>query len=92
MDLTLKELKKILYFESWIVLDPKDTSLKKQELLTDEEYSEARDQFGKNGFVAGIGAEAIRQLLEEMDLEKLYEELRAEIVNRRFRYQEKETG
>ena len=80
MDLTLKELEKVLYFESWIVLDPKDTSLKKQELLTDEEYSEAREQFGENGFVAGIGAEAVRKLLEEIDLEKLYEELRAEVV------------
>ena len=80
MDLTLKELEKVLYFESWIVLDPQDTSLKKQELLTDEEYSEARDQFGENGFVAGIGAEAVRKLLEEIDLEKLYEELRVEVV------------
>jgi DNA-directed RNA polymerase subunit beta' len=80
MDLTLKELEKVLYFESWIVLDPKDTPLKKKELLTDEEYVEAREQYGETGFVAGIGAEAVRQLLEEMDLEKLYEELRAEVV------------
>jgi DNA-directed RNA polymerase subunit beta' len=80
VDLPLKELEKVLYFESWIVLDPKDTPLKKKELLTDEEYDEAREQYGPNGFVAGIGAEAIRQLLEEMDLEKLYEELRTEIV------------
>jgi DNA-directed RNA polymerase subunit beta' len=80
MDLTLKELEKVLYFESWIVLDPKDTPLKKQELLTDEEYIEAKEQYGENGFVSGIGAEAVRQLLEEIDLEKLYEELRAEVV------------
>jgi len=80
MDLTLKELEKVLYFESWIVLDPKDTPLKKKELLTDEEYIEAKEQYGENGFVSGIGAEAVRQLLEEMDLEKLYEELRAEVV------------
>ncbi|MRR16335.1 MAG: DNA-directed RNA polymerase subunit beta' [Deltaproteobacteria bacterium] len=80
MDLTLKELEKVLYFESWIVLDPKDTPLKKKELLTDEEYIEAKDQYGETGFVAGIGAEAVRQLLEEIDLEKLYEELRAEVV------------
>ncbi|HRY38130.1 MAG TPA: DNA-directed RNA polymerase subunit beta' [Smithellaceae bacterium] len=80
MDLTLKELEKVLYFESWIVLDPKDTPLKKQELLTDEEYIEAKGQYGETGFVAGIGAEAVRQLLEEIDLEKLYEELRAEVV------------
>ena len=80
VDLPLKELEKVLYFESWIVLDPKDTPLKKKDLLTDEEYDEAREQYGSNGFVAGIGAEAIRQLLEEIDLEKLYEELRTEIV------------
>ena len=80
MDLTLKELEKVLYFESWIVLDPKDTPLKKKELLTDEEYLDAREQYGDNGFVCGIGAEAVRQLLQEVDLEGLYEELRAELA------------
>ena len=80
MDLTLKELEKVLYFESWIVLDPKDTPLKKKELLTDEEYLDAKEQYGETGFVAGIGAEAVRQLLEEIDLEKLYDELRSEVV------------
>ena len=80
VDLSLKELEKVLYFESWIVLDPKNTPLKKKDLLSDEEYEEAREQYGNDGFVAGIGAEAIRQLLEEIDLEKLYEELRTEIV------------
>ena len=80
MDLTLKELEKVLYFESWIVLDPKETPLKKKELLTDEEYIDAKEQYGEKGFVAGIGAEAVRELLEEIDLEKLYEELRAEVV------------
>ncbi len=80
VDLLLKDLEKVLYFESWIVLDPKDTPLKKKELLSDEEYEEAREQYGQNGFVAGIGAEAIRQLLEEIDLDKLYEELRTEII------------
>ncbi|HNZ64194.1 MAG TPA: DNA-directed RNA polymerase subunit beta' [Smithella sp.] len=80
VDLSLKELEKVLYFESWIVLDPKNTPLKKKDLLNDEEYEDAREQYGNDGFVAGIGAEAIRQLLEEIDLEKLYEELRSEIV------------
>ena len=80
MDLTLKELEKVLYFESWIVLDPKGTPLKKKELLTDEEYIEAMELYGETGFVAGIGAEAVRQLLEEIDLESLYEELRAEMA------------
>ncbi len=80
VDLSLKELEKVLYFESWIVLDPKNTPLKKKDLLNDEEYEDAREQYGNEGFVAGIGAEAIRQILQEIDLEKLYEELRAEIV------------
>ncbi|MBN1363308.1 MAG: DNA-directed RNA polymerase subunit beta' [Syntrophaceae bacterium] len=80
VDLSLKELEKVLYFESWIVLDPKNTPLKKKDLLSDEEYEEAKEQYGNEGFVAGIGAEAIRQLLEEIDLEKLYEELRTEII------------
>jgi DNA-directed RNA polymerase subunit beta' len=44
LDLTLKELEKVLYFESWIVLDPKNTPLKKKDLLTDEEYSDLMDQ------------------------------------------------
>lgn len=80
VDLLLRDLEKVLYFESWIVLDPKNTPLKKKELLTDEEYEESREQYGQNGFVAGIGAEAVRQLLEEIDLDKLYEELRTEII------------
>jgi DNA-directed RNA polymerase subunit beta' len=78
LDLTLKELERVLYFESWIVLDPKETNLKKKELLSDEEYNDLREQYSKNAFEVGIGAEAIRKLLEEVDLEKLYAELRAE--------------
>ena len=79
LDLTLKELEKVLYFESWIVLDPKNTPLKKKDLLTDEEYSDLKDQYGADAFEAGIGAEAVRILLEEVDLDKLDEELRSEL-------------
>ena len=79
LDLTLKELEKVLYFESWIVLDPKNTPLKRKDLLTDEEYSDLKDQYGQEAFEAGIGAEAVRTLLEEVDLVKLDEELRAEL-------------
>ncbi len=79
LDLTLKELEKVLYFESWIVLDPKNTPLKKKDLLTDEEYSDLMDQYGSDAFVAGIGAEAVRLLLEEVDLDKLNDELRSEL-------------
>ena len=79
LDLTLKELEKVLYFESWIVLDPKSTPLKKKDLLTDEEYSDLKDQYGADAFEAGIGAEAVRILLEEVNLGKLDEELRSEL-------------
>jgi DNA-directed RNA polymerase subunit beta' len=79
LDLTLKELEKVLYFESWIVLNPKNTPLKRKDLLSDEEYNDLRDQYGPEAFEAGIGAEAVRTLLEEVDLVKLDEELRSEL-------------
>jgi DNA-directed RNA polymerase subunit beta' len=79
LDLTLKELEKVLYFESWIVLDPKNTPLKKKELLSEEEYSDVKEQYGEDAFEAGIGAEAVRKLLEEVDPFKLDEELRGEL-------------
>ena len=79
LDLTLKELEKVLYFESWIVLDPKTTPLKKKELLTEEEYIDLKEQYGESAFEAGIGAEAVRKLLEEIDLTKMDEELRGEL-------------
>jgi DNA-directed RNA polymerase subunit beta' len=79
LDLTLKELERVLYFESWIVLDPKNTPLKKKDLLTDEEYNDLLDQYGPSAFAAGIGAEAVRELLEEVNLVQLDEELRTEL-------------
>ena len=79
LDLTLKELERILYFESWIVLDPKSTPLRKKELLSDEEYNDLRDQYGADAFSAGIGAEAVRKLLEEVELESMDVELREEL-------------
>ncbi|MEA1970798.1 MAG: DNA-directed RNA polymerase subunit beta', partial [Thermodesulfobacteriota bacterium] len=79
LDLTLKELERVLYFESWIVLDPKDTPLKKQGLLSEDQYLEVLDEYGDDAFEAGIGAEAIRKLLEEVDLEELDGELRTDL-------------
>ncbi|NLN60660.1 MAG: DNA-directed RNA polymerase subunit beta' [Deltaproteobacteria bacterium] len=79
LDLTLKELEKVLYFESWIVLDPKDTPLKKKELLSEEDFNDLQDQYGEDAFEAGVGAEAIRKLLEEVDLIQLDIEIRDEL-------------
>jgi DNA-directed RNA polymerase subunit beta' len=78
LDLTLKNMEKVLYFDSYIVLDPKDTPLIRGQLLTDEKYLEAVETYGDK-FVAGIGAEAVQSMLENLELEKLYEELRSEI-------------
>jgi len=81
LDLTLKELEKVLYFESWIVIDPKDTPLKKKELLSEEEVHEIKEKYGAGAVEIGSGAEAIRKLLEEVNVDELVEELKAELKN-----------
>ena len=79
LDLTLRELERVLYFEFWIVLDPKNTPLKKKEVLSEERYSELKEEYGADAFEAGIGAEAVRKLLEDIDLDRLDEEIRSEL-------------
>ena len=78
LDLTLKSIEKVLYFDSHIVIDPKDTGLSKGQLLSEEKYQEARETYGTK-FDAGIGAEAVKKLLETLDLEAIYKELKVEI-------------
>ncbi|MBA3011321.1 MAG: DNA-directed RNA polymerase subunit beta' [Proteobacteria bacterium] len=78
LDLTLKNLEKVLYFDSYLVIDPKDTGLKKMQLLSDDQYYEALETFG-DGFEAGIGAEAILKLLDEIDLQATHDMLQEEI-------------
>ncbi|MGB4704972.1 MAG: DNA-directed RNA polymerase subunit beta' [Candidatus Saccharicenans sp.] len=75
LDMTIKELEKVLYFESYIVINPGDTPLKEKQLLNEEEYREAREKWG-NKFEAGMGAEAIKKLLEKIDIDKETEKLR----------------
>ncbi len=78
LDMTLKDLEKVLYFEAHVVLDPGDTPLEKGQLLPDDKYSEAMDEYAGQ-FVAGMGAEAVRELLAELDLEVIGEQLRLEM-------------
>ncbi|MEQ8328646.1 MULTISPECIES: DNA-directed RNA polymerase subunit beta' [Hyphomicrobiales] len=80
MDMTLKDLERVLYFENYIVLEPGLTSLKERQLLTEEEFIDAQDQYGEDSFTAGIGAEAIRELMMSLDLEKIAADLRVEIA------------
>src|SRR6202522_4523902 len=80
LDMTLKELARILYFESYIVLDPGLTPLKDRQLLSEDDFLRALDEYGQDSFTAMIGAEAIREILKTMDLDKIAAELRIEIV------------
>lgn len=77
-DMTLRELERILYFEAYLVLDGKKTPLKKGEILSEDRYREAREKYGDE-FVAGQGAEAIRDLLRNTDVNELSQKLRAEM-------------
>ncbi len=81
LDLTIAALRAILYYEKHVVIDPGDTDLKYMELLSEEEYLEARERFGMS-FTAGIGADAIRTLLEQLDLDALSAELRMKMVEK----------
>ena len=79
LDMMLKDLEKVLYFESYLVLDPGLTPLDNLQLLTEEEYLDAQDEHGADNFRAEIGAEAIRYLLENIDLDQVSEDIRKEI-------------
>ena len=78
LDLTPRILEKVLYFAAYIVTDPGDTPLQRCQILTEKEYRDMREKY-ENDFDAGMGAEAIKKLLEDIDCEKLSEELRGEM-------------
>ena len=78
LDVSPRNLEKVLYFVSYIVLDPGETPLVKYQLLTENEYREAREKY-ENAFVAGMGAEAVKKMLQELDLKTLEEDLRTEL-------------
>jgi DNA-directed RNA polymerase subunit beta' len=69
LDMQLKQLERVLYFEAYIVIEPGLTALDKYQLLTEDELLDAQDEYGEDAFSAGIGAEAVRRMLEELDLE-----------------------
>ena len=80
LDMTLKDVERVLYFEKYIVIEPGLTALDKHQLLTEEEYLDAQEQYGEDSFTAGIGAEAIREILMSLDLEQIAEQLKVEIA------------
>src|SRR6187399_125260 len=76
LDITLRDLERILYFESYVVIDPGDTELKEKELVSEERFRELREQYGDGSFDARMGAEAIKELLRRIDVDELATDLR----------------
>jgi len=80
LDMALRDLERILYFENYVVIEPGLTPLKERQLLSEDDYLRAQDEYGEDSFTAMIGAEAIREILRSLDLEKTAADLRHEIA------------
>ncbi len=80
LDMTIKNLEKVLYFEQFIVVEPGLTDLKKGEIISEEQYIDYQDEYGEDSFSAAIGAEAIEQMLLSIDLESDYEQLKIDLT------------
>ena len=92
MDMALKDLERVLYFENYIVIEPGTTPFAEKQLLTEEQYNQAIEEYGADTFTAGIGAEAIRELLSAMDLPKIAVDLRQEIAEATTELKPKKLG
>ncbi|TRD15645.1 DNA-directed RNA polymerase subunit beta' [Palleronia caenipelagi] len=79
LDMTLRDLERVLYFEKYVVIEPGLTDLTYGQMLTEEEFMDAQDQYGMDAFTANIGAEAVREMLAMIDLEAEAERLREEL-------------
>jgi DNA-directed RNA polymerase subunit beta' len=79
LDMTLRDLERVLYFENYVVIEPGLTDLTYGQMLTEEEFMDAQDAYGMDAFTANIGAEAIREMLQNIDLENEAEQLRADL-------------
>ncbi|WP_397543818.1 DNA-directed RNA polymerase subunit beta' [Roseovarius salis] len=80
LDMTLRDLERVLYFENYVVIEPGLTDLSYGQMLTEEEFMDAQDAYGADAFTANIGAEAIREMLANIDLESEAEQLRADLA------------
>ncbi|MBI1978022.1 MAG: DNA-directed RNA polymerase subunit beta' [Candidatus Omnitrophica bacterium] len=79
LDLSARALEKVLYYEEYVVVDPKETPLKKKQLLTEEEHQKAVEQYGPGSFTAQMGAEAVRELLGTLELDKLVQKYQRQV-------------
>ncbi|MFK7938525.1 MAG: DNA-directed RNA polymerase subunit beta' [Roseovarius sp.] len=80
LDMTLRDLERVLYFENYVVIEPGLTDLTYGQMLSEEEFMDAQDAYGMDAFTANIGAEAIREMLQNIDLESEAETLRADLA------------
>ena len=92
LDMALKDLERVLYFENYIVIEPGVTPFNEKQLLTEEQYNQAIEEHGADSFTAGIGAEAIREILSAMDLPKIAVDLRQEIAEATTELKPKKLG
>ncbi|HZZ71304.1 MAG TPA: DNA-directed RNA polymerase subunit beta' [Pirellulales bacterium] len=90
LDMKTSSLEKVIYFQDYVVTKPGDTPLKKQQLLTEEEYRKAREELGEGTFEAEMGAEAVRKLLAELDLVTLSKDLRVELAETNSKQKKKD--
>jgi len=79
LDISVRSLEKVLYYEEYIVIDPKETPLKKSQLLTEEDYHKAQEQYGATSFTAKMGADAVRDLLKELELDKMAQKFQRQV-------------
>jgi DNA-directed RNA polymerase subunit beta' len=91
IDMKLKEVEKVLYFESFIVVEPGLTTLQKGQLISEEALLKAQEEFGEDSFTAGIGAEAVREILVSLDLQKEQKKLRESLVGIKSKVTEERT-
>jgi len=89
LDMTMADLEKVLYFDSYIVLDAGQTSLSKMQVISEDQYFQVLDHYGEDAITVGMGAEAVRSLLEELDMEALRVSLREESLATRSQTKKK---
>jgi DNA-directed RNA polymerase subunit beta' len=89
LDMTMIDLEKVLYFDSYIVLDPKDTNLTRLQVISEDQYLQVIEHFGEDAVTVGMGAEAVRSLLEELHLQELRDMLREEAMTTRSQTKKK---
>ncbi len=90
LGMKVSDLERVIYFQDYVVYDPKDTPLKQRQVLSEEQFRAALEQYGEHGFQAGMGAEAVKELLRRMNLEEITVNLREELRSSRSMQRKKE--